>query len=381
MTLIDVTFSIVTAFKEVVLDAEGKETERSQCHISLAQRKASEFLIVTFSNDHDTVALLPHKSYWPTEEEESAAEEGAFSDQISASTLAAYSFSITLLLANIEEIKRITLNPMHPTTTLFQIGLDGRIPKASTPEAIMARASEQQATSSILDSPIGEETALRNMHKAFTNRVTSMKIDFLDYQPLLQGFKIVISSSEKFPDGLEVVINHSAGRLRGPMNNDGHHLEHADYLFYSIKENLKVALFVPRRLIPEAWFEMPDPPQLPELSDSGSSVSNGTFLFQLDEAGKWVNKVYNIICDYPPESPTPAENMQKTWEKALPWPEIKAQSKGPPSKDPSPQEAQEGEKQLSHRYDSGTGGHDAAKPSDSSLTLAHYMEKASLRRP
>ena len=372
------TFSIATAFKEVGLDAEGKEIESSQCHISLAQRKASEFLIVTFSNDHDTVALLPHKAYWPIEGDESAAEEGAFSDQISATTLSAYSFPITLLLAHIEEIKRMTSNPMHPTTTPLQIVLDGRIPKADTPEAVMPQAPEQTtfSNSSILDSPVGEERALRAMHKAFTDRGPSMKIDFLDYEPLLQGFKIVISSSEKFPGGLEVVINHSIDRHSGPMNN----LEYADYLFYSM-ENFRFALFVPRRLIPGFWFDIPDLPRFAELCNPGRSVTvdSKSFLFLLDRGGKWVNKVYNIICNYPPESPTPAERKQETWKKALPWPEMKAHA--PPSKDPSPKEAQEGERQLSDRYDSGTGDHDAAKPSDSSLTLAHYMEKASLRRP
>ena len=378
-----VTFSIVTAFEETVFDAEGQEIERSQCHVSPAQREASEFLIVTFSNDYDKIALLPHRLYWPVEGDESAEKEGALPDEISGSTLSAYCFSITLLSANIDEIRRITLNPMHPTTTLFRIGLDGRIPRAGTPEAIMPQVSKQDVTESvqsILASPKGEERALRTIHDQFTKWGSSMNIDFLDYQPLLRDFKIVVSSGEEFPNGLEAVINHSVGSLSTLNKDNSHHLRYADYLLsHSITRYPNYASFNPRRLITEAWFEVPRPHETrpAELYDSGRRVWNREFLFEMDDAGKWVKEVWKIICKYPPEeSPTSAEKMQEIWKKRLPWPEIKAQI--PLPKDSSPQEARTDEKKFLPKRDSGTGDNDAAKPSDASLILAHYMEKASL---
>ena len=213
-----VTFSIVTAFRETIIDAEGRESKHLQCQISPAQCEASEFLIVTFAYDHETVALLPHRLYWPVNEDGSTGIDEAPPAEISASDLSEYCFSISFLCANIQEVIRTTIKPMYPTTTPFQIGLDGRIPKASTPEAIMPPpSSEQQLTDSdpsIYASPEREETALRTIRKEFINYSASMKIDFLLYQPLLRDFKIIVSSGEEFLNGLEVVINHSVGRLR-----------------------------------------------------------------------------------------------------------------------------------------------------------------------
>ena len=379
-----VTFSIVTAFREAAFDAEGREFERSQCHISPAQREASEFLIVTFSDNHDRIALLPHRLYWPVGGDESTEKDESLAGEISASTLSAYSFSITLLLANIDEVKRSALNPMHPTTTPFQIGLDGRIPRADTPEAIMPQASAPQITEfdqSIHASEKEEEAALRTFHNMFLKWSKRMTIDFLDYQPLLRGFKIVISSGEIYPNGLEAVISHSAGRLNTPENNDtSHDLRYADYLLsHSITTNPNYAFFVPRRLLPEAWFTAPRPhgskPQ--ELCDSGRKVSNKKFIFEMDKAGRWVKDVWSIISKYPPgEHPTPAEKKQEIWKKAFPWPEIEAQVAL--EKESTPQKARRDKEQPTSGNDSGTGDDGAVESSDVSLLAAHYLEQASL---
>ena len=376
-----VTFSIVTAFKEAAFDAEGREFERSQCYISPAQREASEFLIVTFSDDHDRIALLPHRLYWPVE---SAVDEISastlFDDEISASTLFDYSFSIKLLLANIDEVKRSALNPMHPTTTPFLIGLDRRIPKADTPEAIMAQAPGPHMTA--LDqlqqsSEKLEQETLRTFQSACRKWRPAMSIDFLDYQPLLRDFKIVVSSGENFPKGLEAVISHSAGCLNLPKDNDdNYHLKHADYVFsHSITIQPNDAAFFPRRLLPDAWFTTPNPQESRRLK-LRDSVSKEEFFFNMDKKGRWVKDIWDIICKYPPgEDPTPAEKKQEIWKKAFPWPEIEAQIAI--EKESMPQKARR-DKGQSFEHGPGMGDSGALEPSDVSLLATHYKKKVSL---
>lgn len=379
-----VTFSIVTASKETGVEADGQEINRSQCQISPAQREASEFLIVTFSDDHDLVALLPQRLYWPVEGEESSGKEEVGLDAISAPTLFEYSFSINFLLANIEEIRRIAINPMHPTTTPFRIGLDGRIPRAGTPEAIMPQASGPQVTDSdqsVHNLEEQEERALRAFSKEFLQRSHSMRIDFLEYQPLMRDFKIVISNSETFPNGLEAVISHSAGRLIVPdINDNSYHLRYADYHFsHSVVARSRNAFFVPRRLIRDAWFVAPIPKEtIPrDLSDYGQKVDNKEFLVEMDEA-RWVKDIWNIICNYPPEGhPTPAEQKQEIWKKAVPWPEMEAQLAL--EKLSTPQKAQKDKDQPVSGNDSGTGEVEAVEPSDVSLLADHYLGKVSLK--
>lgn len=367
-----VTFSIVTVFKETELDAEGQEIERSQCYISPAQGEASEFLIVTFSEDHDRVALLPRRLYWPVEADESTGNDEALPDEISASTLSAYSYSINMLLANIDEIRRMAINPMQPTTTPFQIGLDGIIPRAGLPKAIMPQASEQRSRES------RKEKALRTIHKKMPIWIPSMKVDFLDHQPLLRDFKIVVCSCERFPNGLEAVISHSVGRLDTPENkDDSHHLRYADYLFtHGITTNPDCGYFVPRRLVREEWFIATNPHEFmpAELHDN---VDNKEFIFEMDDAGKWFREFWRIISKYPPdEHPTRAEQKQEIWKRAFPWPEMEAQVAR--QRASTPQKARADDEQPPSKHDSGTGSDSAVKSSDVSLLAAHYLEKASL---
>ena len=367
-----VTFSIVTVFKETGLDAQGQVIEGSQCHIPVAQREASEFLIVTFSNDHDTIAVLPRSAYWPIEGNGGTSNDDALPDEISASTLSDYSYSTRFLLAYIEDIKRMTVNPMNPTTTPFQISLDGRIPRADYPSAIRPRQLAGQRKES------QKEGALRAIHSQFSKMMLPMEIDFLHYQPLLRDFRIIVRSCERFPDGLEAVINHNFGRLDVPeSDNDSYHLRYADYLLtHGIILDPDYAYFVPRRLIPEDWFEAPNPGEaMPkELLDN---IDIKGFVFEMDKEGTWVWNMWEIICKYPPgEHPTPVEEKQEIWKKAFPWPEIGSQVT--PQKASVPQKSQEGEKELPSKHDSGTGDSRAVKPSDVSLLAAHYLEKASL---
>ena len=384
-----VTFSIITAFEEIVCDSEGQEIERSQCHVSPAQREASEFLIVTFSNDHNTVALLPHRLYWQIQGHESTGLKEAFPDVIPASTTADYSFPITLLLANIDEVKRITKFPMHPTTTTSQIGLDGLIPTAVIPDAIMPRVSRtQMADSDESDSSIHaaedqEEEALRMMHGQIPKWVPVMKIDFLDYQPMLQDFKIVISSCNKFPDGLEAVISHYAGRSTPAKNSENsRYLRYADYYLTHGITDPDIALFVPRRLVSESYFEESHGSKtMPmELSDCGRPVDKKKFMFEMDFAGRWAKEVWRIIGDYPPDdNPTPAEKKQAIWKKAFPWPELKKQVPLPENWKLYKGGRTEGEKpEAFSKHDSGTRDDGTVKPSDVSLLLDHYVEKALL---
>ena len=358
-----VTFSIVTAFKETGFDAQGQVIERTQCHISLAQCEASEFLIVTFSDDHNTIAVLPRRAYWPI-----TGNDDALGDEISASTLSDYSYSIGLLLAYINDIKRITVEPMYPTTTPFQISLDGEIPRADYPVAIGPQQRREWL----------KESALRAIHSQFPKMTIPMNIDFLHYQPLLRDFRIIIPSGEPFPDGIEAVINHNYGRLDVPGDeNDSHHLRYADYLLtHGIMRDPDYAYFVPRRLIFDDWFLAPNPAEsMPtELRDN---VDIKDLVFLMDQEGDWVRNIWSIICKYPPgEHPTPAEEKQEIWKKAFPWPEIGAQVT--PQKTLTPQKSQEDKKKFPSKHDSGTGDDRAVKPSDVSLLAAHYLEKASL---
>ena len=385
-----VTFSIVTAFDEIVCDSEGQEIKRSQCHVSPAQREASEFLIVTYSNDHNLVALLPHRIYWLNKGlESSTGLEYSVPDLIPASITAEYSFSITLLLANIDEVKRITKFPMHPTTTTSQIGLDGLIPTAGIPHAIMPRASRTQmvesdeSDSSVHGDEDKEEEALRIMHKQIPKWVPVMKIDFLDYQPLLRDFKFVISSCSKFPDGLEAVISHYVG-LSTPSKNSGNssYLRYADYHFSHGVMDPDVAMFVPRRLVSESYFEEShgSKPVPMELNDCGRPIDKKNFMFDMDSAGRWAKEVWRIIREYPPDdNPTPAENKRAIWKKAFPWPESKSQVPLPVGWKVFQGGRMQGDKPEGFsKHDSGTGDDGAVKPSDASLLLDHYVERALL---
>ena len=363
-----VTFSVVTAFKETGLDAKGEKIERSQCHVSLAQREASEFLIVTFFNDYDTIAMLPRNAYWPIEGNENTGNDNAHLDEVPGSTLSEYSYSISLLLAYIEDIKRITVNPMHPTTTPFQISLNGRIPRADYPKAIGPEGRKEWL----------KESALRTIHSQFAKMTHPIKIDFLHYQPLLRDFRFIIPSGERFADGLEAVINYTYGPLDSPPDeNNSYHVTYADYILtHGIVRDPDCAYFVPCRLIPEDWFLTGNPEvDMPkELLDYHKMKE---FVFDMDHEGKWVQDIWSIICRYPPgEHPTPAEQKQEIWKKAFPWPEIGAQAT--PQKALTPEKSQEAEKGLRSKHDSGMGDDRAVKPSDVSLLAAHYLEKASL---
>ena len=370
-----VTFSIVTAFHESALDAEGNVIESSQCHMTPAQRELSEFLIVTFSNKHDTVSLLPHRFYWPVQGYESTSKEGVSPDDISASSLDAYSFSINCLLANIDEIRRITMSPMHPTTTPFQFGLDGIIPHADFPKAILPQPSGQEVEERRI------EEALRIIHRKIHLKCPSMKVDFLDYQPLLLDFKLVISRNVRFPAGLEAMVSFSYGYVNNPDDNHRERLRYADYIFsHGTTLNPNMAFFVPRRLIHEEWFIQPYPEELfPGLihEDKGRRVRKETFLFKMDDAGNWVQVVWDIINEYPlGEHPTRAEKKQQIWRNAFPWPEFEAQVDL--LKDPRLQKTQVDKRPI-FKLDSKTSADDAVKHSDVSILAAHYMEKVSMK--
>ena len=367
-----VTFSIVTAFKETGLDAEGQEIERSQCHISVAQREASEFLIVTFSNDHDTIALLPRTAYRPIEGCGVTGNDDALPNEVSASTLSDHSYSIKNLLAYIEDIKRVTVNPMHPTTTPFQISLKGGIPRADYPKAIGPQPPQHFRE-------YLKESSLRTIRLQFAKMKVPMEIDFLHYQPLLRDFRIIIPRglTSTFPDGLEAVISHTVCSLDTPGDEVGsYHLRYADYLLtHGLTLDLDRAFFVPRRLILEDWFLAPRP-EVAMPTELLDDVDTEQFMFVMDKKGKWVRNVWRIICEHPPgEHPTPAEELQENWRKAFPWPEIGAQVT--PQKASTPQKSRGDEKELPSKHDSGTGDDRAVKPSDVSLLAAHYLKKAS----
>ena len=306
-----VTFSIVTAFKEDGSSADSEEVEQCQCHISQAQREASEFLIVTFSDDRDRVALIPHREYWPVEGEENAGKEEAFPDEITASTILKYSFPISLLSVNIEELRRKAIAPMQPSTTPIQIGLDGRIPKAGTPDAIMPQVSAQwmeESNLSTLTPSQQEEAALRIIHDRILNSNLAMRVDFLAYQPMLRDFRILISEDKKFPNGLEAVINHIVCAFTLPIDGSSLQMGDGDYLFmHTVEVEENVALFVPRKFIAidqcTGWGDLS---QL--FYDLNHKHKDELFRFYMDKAGRWVERVWKTICKYPPdEHPTPAE--------------------------------------------------------------------------
>lgn len=381
-----VTFSIVTAFKEIEFDAEGQEIERSQCHISPGQREASEFLIVTFSNKPDIIALLPHRVYWEVEGEENAGKEKALLDEIPAAILDAYSLSISLLPAHIQEIKRSPIVPMHGSTTPFQIGFDGRVPKAGTPEAIMPQESGQQmaeSDQSMLVSPQQEEAALRIIHDRIPKFKPAMSVDFLNYQPKLRDFRILVPAGGKIATGFEAVINHKVGAFTFPKigssleqrNEFASHMAYADYLFiHTLEAKKNLAMFVPRKFVAMDWSTSTS--EISQvLYDLNHRQNYKRFGFEMDKGGRWVHDVWNIMNDHPPVFPTPAEKKQEIWKKALPWPEIEA--KLALLKDLTPQKARRDKGQAISLNDSGTGDGGAVNRSDVSVLATHYLEKAS----
>ena len=390
-----VAFSIVTVFKEMIVNDEGRQIPHARCPTTTPQREASEFLIVTFSDKHDRLAILPHRLYWPLKEDGS--------DTLSASTIYDYSFPANCLLANIEEIRRMSARPMHPTTTPFRFGLDGNIPKADFPDAIMPPESEEHPESLI-------EEALRTFHRNFSFH-KKMKIDFLYYQPLLGDFKIVFSnieSSDNVPSDFEAVIGFHLGKYKNPdYTGSSDYLRDADYILSngflrSPEFEPDHVFFIPRRLIVESWFLTPRPgnrmPTDMELYDFDRPIDRLEFLFGLDDAGVWVKHIWNIINKYPPtERPTTAEKKQEKWRKAVPWSGLEVQTS--PQEDTTLQSAQGetgqasskrdsgtgqapskrglGTGQASSKRDSGTGETSAVKPDDVSLLAAHYMKKIS----
>lgn len=367
-----VTFSIVTAFKETILEDDGQVTERTQCHISPAQREASEFLIVTFSNNYEIVAVLPRHVYWPDEANQGTDNVEALSNVLSGSTISGYSYSIRLLLAHIEDIKRITVHPMHPTTTPFQLSLDGRIPRADYPRAIGPQPLLQDRMELL------KESALRTIHSHFSMMDLPMKIDFLHYQPLLRDFRIIIPSGETFPDGLEAVINHTWGRLDiAGSEDDRYHLRYADYfLTHGITQDPDITYFVPRRLIAEDWFDGPNR-GIDMPTELLNNIDIKDFVFEMDEAATWVENIWMIICKYPPgDHLTRAEEKQEVWKEAFPWPELEAQVT--PQKASTPQKSQVVQKEVYSKHDSGTGFTGPVKPNVVDLIAAHYLEAASL---
>ena len=378
-----VTFSIATAFDTTVLDDNGQEIPGYKWNMPLAQYKASEFLIVTFPSHHDRIALLPHRLYRPDEEVEEVEEDDSTDrrnvscllDETSRSIWQEYSFSITLLIANIEEIRRITANPMHPTTTPFQIGLDGIIPKADFPKAIMPQGPEQ------IDG-LHAERKLRTIHRQFPQWYPQMTIDFLEYQPLLRDFKLVIAPCGQFPSGLEAIINYGYGHSGFPDDDDIDDLRHADYILtHGIRLSPEYlcfdrAFFIPRQLIPENWFLWRRHEYIPKnLFEPGYCLSNEEFMFDMDGAGRWCHDIWRIISKYPPDRNPDAKMMQDFIKKAFPWPEIEAQVAL--QKDLTPQNVHKENAQPPLKRDSGTAGQNAVKPSDVSLLAAHYMAKDS----
>lgn len=354
-----VTFSIVTLFRTGIPRNEGD--------ILPAQCENSEFLILTFYDDHNKVAVLPHGLYWPGD---SAKGKDLVID-ISDPELDSRCVPIACLLAHIGVIRTMTMNPMQPTTTLIQFALEGRIPKAGTPEAIMSDSME-------------EEGALRAIHKIFHEQSPHMKVDFLDYQPLLRDFKLVISPCDEFRQGLEPVISHIT-RASDPSTQtipNSEDLRNADYILTQAKSLQNYVFFIPRRLIHEDWFIDPRPHEsMPQfLYDSDRKLKTKEFILNTDYPGIFANGVWEIIRKYPPSlgpdptTTTPAQEKQEIWRKALPWPIAQpALNKG------STLQKDRGDKEdPDSRNDSGTGDDDAVKPSDTSLLVTHYSKKLSL---
>lgn len=369
------TFSIITLYNDAGI-------YRSQGHLSPAQKEASELLIVTYLDDHNTVALLPHRLYWPPVENMRIGQDQGFITEISVMSMEKYCFHIDNLLAQIQDLRKMARSPMIDTTTPFQIALEGRIPLAGTPEAIMPQASGPQMS----NADQREEGGLRGLHEIFREFSENMKVDFLMYQPLLRDFKIVISPCDEFPQGMEVVIGHIS-RGSNPLKHTIHSsddLKDADYI---LRQALPTAqflyYFIPRRLFSEDWFQDPHPEDpMPNLYDSGLRVSNrGFFFINAALADEFPGRVWDIIRRYPPSrgpNPTlldkgqltPAEKKQEFWKKVVPWLRTATEADAKP-------QPYAGEMHVS-RNDSGTGDDGAVKPSDISLLADHYEKKLSV---
>lgn len=352
-----VTFSIVTLFRNAGVP-------RTEGDILPVQCENSEFLILTFYDDDTKFAVLPHGLYWPGD---SAKGKDLVID-ISDAELDSRCVSIDCLLSQIGVIRTMTMKPMQPTTTPNQFALDGRIPKAGTPEAIMSDSME-------------EEGQLRAIHKIFLGWSRNMKVDFLDYQPLLRDFKLVITPCDQFEQGLEPVISHIT-RVSDPSTQTNHSsedLRNADYILTRDKSIPNFFSFIPRRLIHEDWFIDPYPQEsIPQfLYNSGRQLKTKDFMLNMGNPEPFAYRVWDIIRKYPP-SPgpdlTPAQEKQEIWKKALPWPI----SQPALIKGSTPQSARGEKEEPVSRNDSGTGEDDAVKPSDTSLLVTHYSKKLSL---
>ena len=341
----------------------------SQGHPSEAQLEASEFLIVTYFDDLDRVALLPRKLYWPLAKDESC--EDILILDISAMSMNDYCFHIDCLLANIQVLGGMSRHPADPTTVPFQVALDGHIPEASTPKTIMPQASEP------------EEEGLRAIHRRFLQFSDNMKVDFLDYQPLLRDFKFVVSPCDEFPDGLEPVISHilrDSDPLRQTIHSSDDPQEDrivrdsdalSDYLLRQRpRESHRSYYFVPRRILPQDWFPNPHAEkELPkDLYDSGRRIKPKEFFLDTDPADEFVERVWELIRKYPPSPPTPAQEKQKIWKREVPWLETAAEAERKRKEAPKPEE---------NRVP-GTGDDSAEKPSDSSMLLSHYTKNLGL---
>lgn len=298
---------------------------------------------------------------------------------MSDSMLSEYSFPIAILKAQMHEVRRITANPMCPTSTPFQLAFDGIVPNADFPVAIKPPESKDGFQE------LYEESMLRTIHRKFSVQSRFLTVDFLNYQSLLRDFKIIISAGKQFPDGLEAVIGYGYGDFSKSHNvkNGRRHLIYTDYLLMQGVRVYPEQAFIPRRLIHEDWFDEPRRPESDSIKlrdpDSGRSIRYQQFLFHIDDAGQWVQQISRIIHKYPPvEHPTPAEAKQELWKKAFAWPEdvAKAQAQATPEKSSAPREAR-WDDDLRSQYDSGTGGDGTMEHDDVSLIATHYEKRAS----
>ena len=334
-----VTFSIVTVFRKAGIPRDEGDLLPAQC-------ETSEFLIITFYDDDSKVVVLPHGLYWPGD----SAKGKDLVINTSDEEMDSRCIAIESLLAHIEVIRSMTVNPMQPTTALIEFALEGRVPKAGTPEAIMSDSME-------------EEGALRAIHKIFHEESPHMEVDFLDYQPLLRDFKLVIFPCDVFRQGLEPVISYIT-RVSDPSTQTIHNsedLRNADYILTQHQKLANYVFFVPRRLIPEDWFVDPRSHEAmpPVYYDSGRELRSKEFILDMGHPRNFANRVWDIICKYPPSpgpDPTPAQEKQEIWKTALPWPKEEPVSPN----------------------DSRTGDDGAVKPSDTSLLVTHYSKKLSL---
>lgn len=112
------------------------------------------------------------------------------------------------------------------------------------------------------------------------------------------------------------------------------------------------------------------------LFDHGDPVNSKEFLFEKDSSGKWVDKMWNIICNYPPErSPTRAEEKEAIWKKEIPWPKLQAQL--PLANFVPSQEIRTNDELALSIREPGTRGGSGLRPSDVSQIFDHYIKKAS----